>query len=281
MGGLGMRLLAIAFLAGAVGWAVPAAPVPGKIGVAWASAESLRNEKVSGVCELRKEKEIIKKKKLNAREWVQRGLGCLGSKNYEDAREAFCYAIEIHEGFLQLFNRVAAMHIRYGNQEQANDYLKKIEEVKSNLAFAYYHGGVACRESGRYREAILDFSRAIKLESNYWSAYLERGRSYQKRGDYRQAIDNYNVVVKENPKDAVAYYERSTSYMGLEFYPLAIMDCDKAIEIDPTYARAYLDRGKSYHQLGSAAKGIANFKAAARLGSKEAQDWLKAKGISW
>ena len=79
----------------------------------------------------------------------------------------------------------------------------------------------------------------------------------------------------------MAYCERSSAYIGLEFFPLAIMDCDKAIELDPKYARAYVDRGKSYQRLGHPAKAIENFKMAAGLGSQEAQDWLKGKGISW
>lgn len=281
--GVVMNRLAITFLVVGVGCAMLAAAVPGKIGAAQASTEGvgLKKEDASNVCELRKEKEFIKKKRLNAQEWVQRGLECLGSKNYEDAQRAFGNAIEINEGFLQLFDRAAAMHIRYGNQKQANHYLEKIDELEANLGFAYYHRGVACQEMGKYHEAIFDFDRAIELDSKYSSAYLERGRVYQKLGDYRQAIDNYNVVVKRNPRDAMAYGARSSAYIGLEFFPLAIMDCDKAIELDPKYARAYLDRGISYQRLGHPAKGIENFKIAAGLGSPEARDWLKAKGISW
>ncbi len=278
-----MKSLAILFLVVVVNWATLAASDPGTNGLFQPSTEAmgLRNEEVPDICELKKGKEFIKRKRLNAQEWTQKGIEHLGSKKYEDARKAFSIAIEINVGFLQLFNRAAAMHMRYGNQKQASDYLKKIEEVESNLGFAYYHSGLACRELNRNQEAIFDFDRAIKLDSNYWSAYLERGRVYQKMGDYRQAIDNYNMVVKRNPKDAVAYCERSSAYIGLEFFPLAILDCDRAIELDPKYARPYVDRGKSYERLGNQAKGIENLKIAAGLGSQEARDWLKAKGVSW
>ena len=122
-----MKRLAITFLVVMVSCAMLAAAVPGKIIGAQASTESVGpKENVSNVCEVRKEKEFPKKKRLNAQEWVQRGLEYLGSKNYEDAKRAFTNAIEINEGFLQLFNRATAMHIRYGNQKQANNYLEKI-----------------------------------------------------------------------------------------------------------------------------------------------------------
>jgi tetratricopeptide (TPR) repeat protein len=278
-----MKSLAILLLVVVVNWAALAASDIGKGGSFQASTEAadLKKENVPGICELKAGKEFIKRKRLNAQEWTQKGIEHLGAKKYEDARKAFGNAIEINEGFLHLFNRAAAMHMRYGNQKQANDYLQKIEELELNLGFAYYHSGLACRELTRYQEAIFDFDRAIKLDSKYWSAYLERGHVYRKLGDYRQAIDNYNVVVKKNPKDAVAYCERSSAYIGLEFFPLAIMDCDRAIELDPNYARAYVDRGKSYQRLGNHAKAIENLKIAAGLGSQEARDWLTEKGVSW
>jgi tetratricopeptide (TPR) repeat protein len=278
-----MKSLAIFILVIVVNWATLAASDFAKIGLFHSSTEAadIKKENVPVICELKKGKEFIKKKRLNAQEWAQKGIEYLGSKKYEDARKAFGNAIEINEGFLQLFNRAAAMHMRYGNQKQASDYLEKIEELESNLRFEYYQSGLACRELNRHQEAIFDFDQAIKLDSQYWSAYLERGRVYQELGDYRQAIDNYNVVLKKNPKDAVAYCERSGAYMGLEFFPLAILDCDKAIELDPKYARAYVDRGKSYERLGNQAKGIENLKIAAGLGSQEAQDWLAEKGVSW
>jgi tetratricopeptide (TPR) repeat protein len=278
-----MKHLAILFLIVVLKWAMLAAFDPGNIGLFQVSTEAagLEKENARNVCELKKGEEFIKRKRMNAQDWAQKGIEYLESKKYEDARKAFGNAIEINLGFLQIFKRAAAMHIRYGNQKQANDYLGKIEGVESNLRFAYYHRGLACRELSDYQEAIFDFGQAIKLDSNDWPAYLERGRVYQKLGDYRQAIDNYNVLVKRNPKDAVAYCERSSAYIGLEFFPLAILDCDRAIELDPKCARAYVDRGKSYQRLGNASKEIENFKIAAGLGSQEAQDWLKAKGVSW
>ena len=278
-----MKKLRITSLIAGVTCALLAAVVPGKISLVQASTEAARSRKenVSDVCELRKEKELIEKKRLNAQEWSQKGLEYLGSKNYEDASRAFRNAIEINEGFLQIFNRAAAMHIRYGNQKQANNYLGKIEDLEADLGSAYYHCGLAGHELGRDHEAIFDFDRAVRFIPDYSPAYLERGRIYQKLGDYRQAIDNYTEVVKRNPKDATAFSERCGAYMGLEFFLLAIMDCDKAIQLDPKYARAYLNRGKSYQRIGLPAKGTEDFRIAARLGSEEAQDWLKAKGISW
>ncbi len=258
-----------------------AVPLPERIGAAqpFPEAARLKNENVSDVCERGKEKEFIRKKRWNAQEWVQKGIEYLESKKYEDARKAFSNAIEINEGFLQLFKRAAAMHIRYGNGKQVDNYLERIEGLDLNLGHAYYHRGFASLELARYPEAISDFDRAIALNSNDSSAYRARGHVYQNLGQYREAVENYNMVVKRNPRDARAYCERASAYIGLEFFPLALMDCDKAIELNPQCARAYLERGKSYEELGNPERGIENFKIAAGLGSQQAHDWLKTKGI--
>jgi tetratricopeptide (TPR) repeat protein len=113
-----VKSLAIFFLVIVVNWATLAASDFAKIGLFHSSTEAadIKKENVPVICELKKGKEFIKKKRLNAQEWAQKGIEYLGSKKYEDARKAFGNAIEINEGFLQLFNRAAAMHMRYGNQ---------------------------------------------------------------------------------------------------------------------------------------------------------------------
>jgi tetratricopeptide (TPR) repeat protein len=224
---------------------------------------------------------LVPKKRLTAREWVQKGSEFLASGNYENAGKAFSNAIELNEGFLLILNKTTAMHMRYGNCELANNDLKKTADVESHLAFVYCQRGLTFREWGKAQEAIFDFDRAIRLDPNLSLAYLERGRAYQKIGDYRRAVDNYNLALKGDPQNPIAYCERGSAYIKLEFFPLAMLDCDKAIEINPQYARAYFERGISYQRTGNAEKGLQNFKTAAALGSREAQDLLKAAGVQW
>ena len=55
---------------------------------------------------------------------------------------------------------------------------------------------------------------------------------------------------------------------------------NKAIELDPKVAKAYVNRGRVYYYLGNHKQAIADWKIAARLGLKEAQDYLKQQGIA-
>jgi Flp pilus assembly protein TadD len=61
----------------------------------------------------------------------------------------------------------------------------------------------------------------------------------------------------------------------------ALADSNRAIELDPQNAQAYVNRGMAYSKLKYDDQAISNYKSAARLGNKQAQDHLRSKGISW
>jgi Flp pilus assembly protein TadD len=61
----------------------------------------------------------------------------------------------------------------------------------------------------------------------------------------------------------------------------AVRDYSRAIELNPNDAEAYCGRGLAYDTLGNSRQALEDLKIAAGLGSKNAQDFLRSKGISW
>ncbi len=218
-------------------------------------------------------------RKPNARECVQKGLELMAAKDYQDAERAFSQAVSIDQGFLQIFRNTVSMHIRYRNQDRANEYLEKMVDLEHHLASTYFYRGAAFQSMEKYREAIRDFDWAAKLDPHCSSAYLEKGRVLQKMGEFRKAADQYSQLLKMDPQNATAYIERGRAYLGLAFFPLAVRDCDKAIELDQGNAEAYCLRGISYQQAGNQAKGIEDLKKGAALGSQDARDLLRSQGM--
>jgi Flp pilus assembly protein TadD len=62
-------------------------------------------------------------------------------------------------------------------------------------------------------------------------------------------------------------------------YQQAINDYNKVVELNPQYAAAYHNRGIAYARIGNTQQAMENFKIAARLGFKGAQDILRSNGI--
>ena len=61
----------------------------------------------------------------------------------------------------------------------------------------------------------------------------------------------------------------------------AIQMYEKAIELDPDDADAYNNLGNAYYDKGETDQALIYFKKAAKLGSKDAQDWLEKNGYDW
>jgi len=187
-------------------------------------------------------------------------------------------------------------------RNRANELTREVERFKKELAIAkkdeakiarydeaikelsatdWFNKGLSSGISGKYREAMENFSKAIELDSKAAGAYVNRGIAYHYLGDYRQAIRDYDRAIELDPKLSRGYFNRGSAYHHLGDYRQAIRDFDRAIELDPKEARAYNNRGIAYDKLGDKQKAIADLRSAARLGDKDAQDYLRSQRIKW
>ena len=97
-----------------------------------------------------------------------------------------------------------------------------------------------------FNSAIINFTKAIKLDPKYTNAYLNRGSTYNELKKYPEAIADFTKAIELDPKYVFAYNGRGAAYSALEKYPEATADYTKAIELDPKYADAYCNRGFAY-----------------------------------
>jgi len=74
---------------------------------------------------------------------------------------------------------------------------------------------------------------------------------------------------------------RGGVYVKLGNHKQAIADYNKAIKLNAEFPLAYYNRGLAYSAFGNHNQAITDLKIAARLGLKEAQDYLKQQGIAW
>ena len=98
-----------------------------------------------------------------------------------------------------------------------------------------------------------------------------------------QAIVDYGMALKLEPQNAVAYNNRGLAYETTGNFALAIKDYDIAIKLnwDFLLGDLYYHRGTCYQEIGNHQQAIKDYKVAAKLGLKQAQDFLREKGISW
>ena len=105
------------------------------------------------------------------------------------------------------------------------------EAINNNLESAtdYYNRGIVlARDQGKYREALLNFNKAINLDREYVQAYVDRGNVYNKLQNWQQANHNYSTAITLQPNHAEAHYNRGLTYYQLGEPEVALKDFQRS-----------------------------------------------------
>jgi len=141
----------------------------------------------------------------------------------------------------------------------------------------------SCFSSGASKpeEIIGACSAILERDPQVAEAYYNRGVARMQINQLEGAMADFNKAIEINPKDPDAWNNRGLIYNRQDKPGAAVSDFSRAIELDDLYGKAYCNRGLVYLKLGRTAEAEEDLKKAARLGVKEAEDYLKSKGIAY
>jgi Flp pilus assembly protein TadD len=163
--------------------------------------------------------------------------------------------------FSKAFNEVNAKKYK----DAIDDYTEAIR-AKPDYADAYTNRGWSYLQLGLYEKAIMDVSEAIRLKPDDPEAYFNRGDAYFDLKQYENAISDYIEGIRLKPDHAEAYAALGSAYLRLKQYERAITDYTEAIRLKPDLGEAYYDRGYAYHMLGDDKAANADLKKSKKLG---------------
>ncbi len=132
-------------------------------------------------------------------------------------------------------------------------------------ALDYVNRGFTYDQLQRYKEALVDYERAIQLDHTLIQIYYNRGLTYRNLHRNNEALADYNWAIQLDPTYAPAYNDRGITYYNLGQYEEALTDYDRAIQLDPTYAPAYSNRGLTYYDLQRYEEALINYNQAIQL----------------
>lgn len=84
---------------------------------------------------------------------------------------------------------------------------------------------------GNYRSAIRWYTRALSKDSTCCEALMGRGQAFHETGKYFDAVDDFSKLIAINPQDAEAWRNRSLAYYNLNMEKEAIRDFGEAMRI--------------------------------------------------
>jgi tetratricopeptide (TPR) repeat protein/S1-C subfamily serine protease len=161
-------------------------------------------------------------------------------------------------------------HWNLKNYKQAiDDYTQAIKIDPKNPTY-YRDRGNTYFQLKDYKQAVDDYTQAIKIDTKNANYYVRRGLTYLQLKDYKQAINDYTQAIKIDDKNAIYYDARGNTYFQLKDYKQAINDYTQAIQLDPKNAIYYNLRGFAYFQLKDYKQAINDWTQSIKIDPKNA-----------
>lgn len=119
--------------------------------------------------------------------------------------------------------------------------------------------------SGKFDQAIKDYTRSVAANPLDWTRYKERADAYMQLGKSKEALADLAVVIKLTPNEPGAYMLRAVALKSLKRYDDAIADFSKVLQLRSDDDDAYLERAECYRLLHRYKEALADLNEAAKL----------------
>ena len=131
-------------------------------------------------------------------------------------------------------------------KDAVKEYTDAIKKDPKNSD--YYLGRGRChekliRESKNIELALKDYSQAYELDHNNLAAIHYRADLYSATGEYFKALSDYSVYLATDRNNMVMYEQKAAMHVRLKLYNEAVADLDEALARDPKALPIYLTRG--------------------------------------
>lgn len=134
--------------------------------------------------------------------------------------------------------------IYQGNFEHAVQLISKSIELKGDWEISYFYRGVAHQANEQFEEAILDYTKALKINPNMSDAYYNRAKiMLEKKNceiDIDKVICDLDSALKQDDKFIDPLFAMAAAQKKKGEYHLALEYLEKLLQIQPDaiHARA-------------------------------------------
>ena len=173
--------------------------------------------------------------------------------------------------------------VRYAQREEWQEAISKFGEAdasESNSATIRHFRGAALFNLGRLREAVTEYSMAIREGVADYTLYRDRGFVYYLLEEWDDCIEDLNVAIRHDTSDAITHYYLGQSYLSTGDVEKGLKHVDKAIELEPNDPFFIGGRGQYYTDAGEWQKAIDDLNVAIEADPNDAKNW-RCRGVSY
>jgi tetratricopeptide (TPR) repeat protein len=172
----------------------------------------------------------------------------------------------------KICDRAFDLYINDDYDEAIVEYTRAIKLYPDYRDAYVWRGNCYC-QTGELDKALADLNKAIRLDTGDAYAIGYRGEVYQKKGEYQKALADFNKAIKLSP-DAYSFYKnRAGLYIDQENYTAAIEDYNKTLEL--LFAENDIEKNKISIALALRDRGDAYYLDGAYIAAR--QDYVQAQ----
>lgn len=99
-----------------------------------------------------------------------------------------------------------------------------------------------------------------------------QGNELMNSGKIKEGLENYTKAIELDSSNAIYYCNRAAAYSKLEMYSASLEDCKRAVRIDPKYSKAYSRMGHAFVNMNDYQRAHDAYKKAFELEPNETNE---------
>jgi len=190
-----------------------------------------------------------------------KGLIDYEQEDYQSAVANFTKCIMIDPKNPKYYEHRRLAYLKLGMNAEASEDAKRWQGLRQEAvvnqqiarqpanAVGYIARGQLAYQAGRYKDALLDYDRAIQLNPNLPQGWFGRAKSRFELEEYALAVEDCSRVLSIKQLQP-AYSLRGEAYLKLDKIDEALADFHAAKRLDPTVAEAFIRKAEELETLG-------------------------------
>lgn len=206
-------------------------------------------------------------------------------ENYEDAIVNYSDSLKLGNDRSGVYVARAGAYSRCNNTEKAlEDYevaVKKAEEAFENaeksekddainqvISSNENYGNFLCY-NGRFKEAVVCFSKILEVDENHVFGYINRGNAYLQMEQYDEAEKDFQKAMESDEDKIEVYINYGNLLLETQKYPDAEDMYRKANQIDPRNPKVCVGMGNVLYNQKKYNKAMEYYEKAIRYDSEK------------
>ena len=181
-----------------------------------------------------------------------------------EAKKTYEYSIKMADDCAIAYLQLGRVNLKLDEPVRAISAFDAALQLDPKEEDAFFEKAIALHSLGKFKEALIAISRAIKLKSDPIFFGL-LGQILTDKGEASKAEVAFKKAMKYLHDNHKLYHEYAKLLILQKKYRSAVQFFEKSIKIDKTCSAAFSDLGLAYLHLNSVDKAINHFLTALKI----------------